>query len=249
MSTDQNPEHTSQSNTVLNVIIGIAVIGAVGFLAFFIMQGENSKPSSADGDAIPEVSEDDHVKGKAEADITVIEYGDFQCPACKQYQSLLARLVEENDNVRLAYRHFPLSMHDNAELAAQAAEAAAKQDAFWKYHDKLYEMQDEWSNQNGPKDTFISYAEDLELDTQEFEADMTSSEVKNTVSEDKRTAQQAGLQSTPSLVVDGEVLASDSLPKTYTELEQAVLGEKQPEEESASSAEQTSNEENEETPR
>ncbi len=218
----QNEHPQTEDNTVLNIIIGIAVLVAIGFLAFFVIQSQQGA-SNTDASAVPEVSAADHVKGAEDAEHTVIEYGDFQCPACKQYSPILGRLVEENDNVRLVYRHLPLSVHDKAEIAAQASEAAAKQDAFWAYHDKLFENQNEWSEEGDPKQTFISYAEELELDTGQFEQDMTSSEVQNTVSEDARTAQQAGLTSTPSLVVNGEIL--DQLPRTYAELEERVLGQ------------------------
>jgi len=209
------------NNTVLNVIIGLAVVFAAGFLIFFVMQGSSNAPSQ--GGEVPSVTEQDHKRGNTDdPEVTVVEYGDFQCPACKRYKPFLETLVEETDNVQFVYRHYPLTqVHEHAQIAAQASEAAAKQDAFWTYHDRLFENQDEWSEKSDPKETFVSYAEELDLDTEQFKNDMTSSEVKNTVSEESRTARQAGVQSTPTIAVDGQIL--QELPSSYEELEQKVM--------------------------
>ncbi|MFB6224950.1 MAG: DsbA family protein [Candidatus Paceibacteria bacterium] len=206
-------ESNQKNNTVLNVIIGITIVLAVGFLIFFVMQG-SSNPGTQSGE-VPPVSEQDHKRGNTDnPDVTVIEYGDFQCPACKRYKPLLDKLIKENDNVQFVYRHYPLTqVHQNAQIAAQASEAAANQGAFWKYHDKLFEAQDEWKNKDNPKETFIAYAEELGLDTDQFKKDMTSSEIKKRVSEESRNARQAGVQSTPTIVVDGQIL--NELPSSY----------------------------------
>ncbi|MFC1649464.1 DsbA family protein [Patescibacteria group bacterium] len=94
-----------------------------------------------------EVKENDHTKGSPEAKVILVEYSDFQCPACGAYAAVLSRLSEEiPEDLLIIYRHFPLSnIHTNARAAAIASEAAAQQGKFWEYHDLLFTNQPEWS--------------------------------------------------------------------------------------------------------
>jgi len=90
---------------------------------------------------------DDHYKGNPDAQVVLIEYSDFQCPACRAYIPIITSLIEQfPDDLVVVYRHFPLqSVHANARAAAEASEAAAKQGKFWEFHDILFDKQTEWS--------------------------------------------------------------------------------------------------------
>lgn len=125
---------------------------------------------------IPPVTEDDHVYGPEDAPITFIEYADFQCPACSQLHTMREFLESRyGDQIRFVYRHLPLTeIHDKAIITAEAAEAAAAQGKFWEMHDLLYEKIQEWNNLPEEEliDKLVDYAEELELDTDQFSQEM-----------------------------------------------------------------------------
>lgn len=190
---------------LLGTIIGsIALIFGVGFLF------SRTSPTTA-GPVDQALLETDlaHTKGATEsATVTIVEFSDFQCPACRAAEPLVAQLAQEfGDRVRFAYRHFPLeSIHPNARPAALAAEAAARQDRFWPFHDLLFDKQDEWSgvnNQNELRDLFVGYAESLELSTDQFRSDLDSPEVAAAVNADVALATQANVNATPTFFVNG----------------------------------------------
>src|SRR5439155_27126965 len=112
--------------------------------------------------------ERDHLRGPMKAPVTVVEYGDFECPYCGRAEPVVRELLGDFGDVRYVWRHLPLSdVHPNAQLAAEAAEAAASQDAFWEMHDLLFQHQDAL----GPTD-LMRYADQLGLDTERFSNDL-----------------------------------------------------------------------------
>ncbi len=163
----------------------------------------------------------DHTKGNPKATVILIEYSDFQCSACKSYYLLLKQLNQEfSDQIQFVYRHFPLRQtHLYAQLAAQASEAAGKQNKFWEMHDLLFENQKEWSEQKNAKKTFIKYAQSLKLDINKFKSDLSSKEVKNKVQVDYQSGIKAGVNSTPSLFLNNKKLSN---PGNYDNLKNII---------------------------
>ncbi|GIV83916.1 MAG: hypothetical protein KatS3mg052_0923 [Candidatus Roseilinea sp.] len=152
------------------------------------------------------VNADDHILGNPQAATTIIEYGDFQCPACAAFHPQMKTLMGTvSDTVRLVFRHFPLPQHDKAIPTARAAEAAALQGKFWEMHDLLYEKQGEWSNQPLAEitATLKAYAEALKLDVAQFERDLVSDAVAARVQRDVASGRAANVGGTPSLFLDG----------------------------------------------
>ncbi len=147
----------------------------------------------------------DNVKGSREAKVVLMEYSDFQCPACRTYYPVLRQLTTEfGDEVAFVYRHFPLTtIHPNAEFAARAAEAAGKQGKFWEMHDLLFEKQNEWASEADIATIFQKYAELLGLNVEQFNIDWRSKEIKNLVSAERVHALKSGLQGTPTFFVNG----------------------------------------------
>jgi protein-disulfide isomerase len=153
-----------------------------------------------------EVSSIDQTFGTGE--IIIIEYSDFQCPACKSVEPLVAQLkAEYGEDITFVYRHFPLkAIHKKATYAAQASEAAALQGKFWEMNSLLFERQSEWSTGN-EIELFVQYAEELELDVTQFKSDINSDRVRALVQHNYNSAIALNLGGTPSFFIDGKQLS------------------------------------------
>ena len=141
----------------------------------------------------------DHIRGSRDAPVTVVEYGDFECPFCGQAEPVLRELLREFGDVRYVWRHLPLNdVHPNTQLAAEAAEAAAEQGAFWEMHDLLLAHQDAlgWRS-------LIDYAERLGLDLERFTTDLREHVGAAKVAEDVDSADLSGVSGTPTFFVNG----------------------------------------------
>lgn len=164
--------------------------------------GERAKGASAD-DAL----------------VTIFEYSDLQCPACRAMSPILQQLVDEYpDEVRVVYRHFPLeNIHPLANLAAQAAEAAGDQDQFWAYHDALFASQDDWTGMK--EDEVIVYftdlADGLGLDLAPFTAALEDGRYSSLVAAQFQEAANLEFASTPSMIVNGFPVTGGNVPFEY----------------------------------
>lgn len=192
---------------------GIFVAGAIIFILILaIIDPAAEKDTSTGSEAAEEVNimvtEDDWTQGNPDAAITLVEYADFECPACAAYHSVVKEVVDKyQDDIQYVYRHFPLvSIHKNAEPAARAAEAAGAQDAFWGMQDKLFENQGEWAREGNPKELFLKYANELDLDAEEFAADYASDSIKEKVRASLREANTLKLSGTPTFILDNRIL-------------------------------------------
>ena len=127
-----------------------------------------------------------HVEGNTKSGITLVEYGDYQCPFCGQYFPIVKQVQAEfNDQIAFQFRNFPLvSVHQNAFAGARAAEAAALQGKFWEMHDLLYQNQSQWSEGGDPTSFFKQYALQLGLNVDQFNKDYASTKVNNAINAD-----------------------------------------------------------------
>jgi Na+/H+ antiporter NhaA len=145
-------------------------------------------------------SERDHVRGSVEAPVTVVEYGDFECPFCGMAEPVVRELLGDFADVRYVWRHLPLNdVHPSAQLAAEAAEAAADQGAFWEMHDLLLAHQDALK----PRDV-VGYAEQLGLDRERFAAALRAHDGAARIAEDVDGADLSGVSGTPTFFVNGK---------------------------------------------
>ncbi len=151
-------------------------------------------------DLVVPVDEDhDHIRGPAGASVTVVEYGDFQCPFCGQAEEAVRRDLMIDDDVRYVWRHLPLSdVHPQAQLAAEAAEAAAAQDGFWPMHDLLLSRQDKLM----PTD-LMRYAREQSLDETRFHEDIKRHKHSARVAQDIESADLSGVSGTPTFFING----------------------------------------------
>ena len=146
------------------------------------------------------VSHNEHIRGSGSARVTLLEYGDFECPSCAQaYHAVKIMLKHFGDDVRFVFRHFPVrAQHPHAELAAEAAEAAGAQHRFWPMHDLLFE------NQLHLKENSLrQYAEKLELDMMRYDQDMHGHTYLQRVQESIQSGTNSGIESMPAFFVNG----------------------------------------------
>lgn len=221
--------------------IAFAII-LIGALVMMWASSRNSGLRSPSTDSNPDdvvqitVTENDHVYGPTDASVTIVEFSDFQCPACASYSPILKALVQDfPDDLRLVYKHFPLqSIHIMANKSAQAAEAAGLQGKFWEMHDKLFENQSDW--QNGDEDLFFSYAEEIGLNIEQFRDDYTSAEIKDRISDSFNYALDLGLNYTPTFYVNGELISN---PNSYQEFVEHIQSKLPHEDSQATTTEPT----------
>ena len=149
--------------------------------------------------AVPVDAERDHIRGPEGAPVTLVEYGDFECPYCGQAEPVIRELLADFGDVRYVWRHLPLNdVHPHAQAAAEAAEAAAEQGAFWEMHDLLFDHQDALR----PAD-LVGYAGDLDLDTERFAEDLRKHSGAPRVAEDVDGADLSTVSGTPTFFVNG----------------------------------------------
>lgn len=203
------------------IITTLAVLALVGI--FVVLNPD--QPSQTSQNQPPEevlaIQPDDHVAGNAEAAVVLVEYGDFQCPACAAAHPLVSQLKAElGDQVAIVWRHFPLTaIHPNALSAARATEAAGRQGKFWEMHDILFERQDEWSNASGAKSLFEDYARELGLNPEQFTNDTNDPATSERVERDLDSAQQLAVRSTPTFFLNGQLIQN---PANYQQLKSQV---------------------------
>jgi Na+/H+ antiporter NhaA len=149
--------------------------------------------------AVPVDEELDHIRGPRDAPVTLVEYGDFECPYCGQAEPIVRDLLADYGDVRYVWRHLPLTdVHPHAQLAAEASEAAGAQGKFWEMHDLLLEHQDALR----PKD-LVRYAEELGLDAESFKDDLRAHKWGWRVARDVESAELSGVSGTPTFFVNG----------------------------------------------
>ena len=189
----------------------IVIVGGLIWLS----RGNQVNVEGVDLNAIQQPSETngntgDHLLGPANAKVVIIEYGDYQCPGCKQVAPVMKAVqAKYAEHVALVFRNFPLAtIHPNARAAAASAEAVARQNKakYWDMFTLLYQNQDTWSGQSGQArtDTFASYAVQLGLNRDTFIKDLTSSDIAKKIDYDTALGRKAGVTGTPTIFVNGE---------------------------------------------
>lgn len=165
-----------------------------------------------------------HVKGNPEAETVLVEYSDFQCPACGQFYPYVKEILETHgDSIRFEYRHFPLiNIHPYAVPAARAAEAAGQQGKFFEMHDMLFENQSTWANSSNPNAYFTQYAEELGLDVNLFERHLNSSVIAGAIEDSFDDARSRGFSSTPTFLLNGEVMQYTTFDEWREQIEAAI---------------------------
>ncbi len=208
--------------TVFIVVLGLIVVGLIAAM---------NKPAKDTLSSLKEpapITSEDHVYGPSDAPVTLIEYSDFQCPACEMYFYEIEQLLASSTvPIRFVYRQFPLAQHPNAVPAALASEAAGAQGKFWDMYKLIFANHTEWTELPDAVPTFVKYAETIGLDIPKFKADMapsTSSGQGNSTLIDKITNSSKegvsiGINATPTFFVNGKPINN---PPSYAEFETLI---------------------------
>jgi len=149
----------------------------------------------------------DHLYNENDSKIVLIEYGDYQCPACGTYNPTIEKIAEDYKNkIKFVFRNYLLSYHANSKAAAATAESAGLQGKYWEMHKKLYSTQSDWESldSNARTSYFLSLATSLGLDTDKFSNDIASSAVSDKIAYDVASAAKIRLTGTPSFYLNGK---------------------------------------------
>ena len=198
-----------KNKLIKKISIWIFVLAGVSALIFYFAGKTNDTTDTGNaGSSIPPVTERDWVKWDASSPVTLVEYSDFQCPACGEYSKLLNAVGQEyGDKVAFVYRHYPIAqIHFNANASARAAEAAGNQGKFWEMHDMLFQTQELWSpmSASDAAAVFAGYARNFEgVDVDRYLSDFDSNEVQDRVTEGYSGGLRAGVNSTPTFYLNG----------------------------------------------
>lgn len=204
-------------------IWAVAAIIIVGVI-FVLIQIVNAPSTPAQQTTIAPISSKDIGEGNPNSKVKLIEYADFQCPACGAYHPIVNQILSDyKGKIFYVYRMFPLTnAHPNAFVAAQAAYAAFKQGSFFQMEDYLYNRQSEWADLQNPTTAFADYAKLLKLDVNKFKTDMNSDAAKNFVQNSENEALSAGINQTPTFFINGVEIQN---PNSYSDFKKLIDNE------------------------
>jgi protein-disulfide isomerase len=201
--------------TVFVLVLALIVWG----LAVAMKKSANNPNGSVLKSPAP-ISANDHTLGASTSPVTLIEYSDFQCPACHSYYPVVTKLLSEmGTSTYFVYRHFPLGQHPNAIPAAIASEAASEQGKFWDMYNILFTEYDDWVNLPDPTSVFIGYATKAGLNVSKFTNDLSSTTLRDKVAAERDEGIDIGINSTPTFFVNGKVIKT---PSSYDEFKTII---------------------------
>ncbi len=199
----------NKESTILIGITIATILALVGGSFFF--SKKDSAPVVADSkvyDATVLMGEHSYSYGSDNPKVTIVEFGDYQCPACGASYPITKELVNEyHDQIKFVFREFPLEMHANAYDAARAAVAAGAQGKYWEMHDKLYETQDVWGEKTGAALTFEGYAKDLGLNVDQFKKAFSDKTFDPIVQAGLTDGTALGVNATPTFFINGKKMS------------------------------------------
>lgn len=203
----------------------LAILAAIilVFAGIVIFSGNKSNSSGKAG-----VTPTQHIEGQGKAGVTLVEYGDYECPFCGQYYPIVKQVqAEYNQQLFFQFRNFPLtSLHPNAFAGARAAEAAGLQNKFWEMHDLLYENQTQWSGASDPTPFFNQYAQQLGLNVTQFKTDYASGKVNDLINADMAAGNKLGISGTPTFFLDGKQISVGESAAAFEKLINAEIAKK-----------------------
>lgn len=194
------------------ILIGIAAIVIIGGILLAVFANPQPKEAGQSVDPQSLIRSNSHMTKQASAKVNIVEFGDYQCPACAAAHPIVKRIVDEykdNPDVNLVFRNFPLdSIHPNAHIGSEAAEAAGAQGKYWEMNELLYSRQTEWAEVQNPIDFFVRYAGEIGLDVDKFKSEVNQRLYQDVIKADYSDGTAAGVTSTPTIFINGEKMSS-----------------------------------------
>ncbi len=197
-------------------IIGIIATVVLIIGGVFLMTRGNATTTSASGQIgsdilVPSgsfitsgIKDGEYLPSSPSAKVTLVEFGDYECPACGIYNLFVKQLlIDFSGDINYVFRSFPLTQHANSLISSQAAEAAGLQGKYWQMHDKLYESVNDWYLSSDAESFFAEYAQSLGLDVEKFKADIDSSVVKDKIQGNTNDGNLIKLSETPTFYLNG----------------------------------------------
>ncbi len=180
--------------------VGIIIVLVAAFIGLYLFGSDKSTKTETP------TTTTTHIQGGADAKVTLVEFGDFQCPSCASNYPLIKEVqAKYGDKIKFQFRNFPLiSIHPNAMSAHRSAEAANNQGKFWEMHDLLYERQDSWKSSSNPAQIFEQFASELAIDIPRFKADVADAATKAIIDADIADGEALKITGTPTFVLNGK---------------------------------------------
>lgn len=192
----------------LKILLGIGLATLALIVGGVFLLSKTSTPTTNQLTSDQEkllIRPDSRQTASESAKVKVVEFADYQCPACAQADPILKQIMKEyTGKVNFVFRHFPLPQHKNALISAEAAEAAGDQGKFWEMTSKLYENQGQWSESDKALEIFVGYAQELGLDTNKFQQDVKDNKFSAKIQRDKSDGEAIGVNATPTFFINGE---------------------------------------------
>lgn len=214
------------SKNYLLVFLGIVITGLIiGGAIIYTNKGGLGTQSASSSDAAndgtkQDLSQGGHTVGNPDAPVTIVEFSDFECPYCANFNQTMGKVIKEYPNdIRWVYKHFPLSFHKEARPAAEASECAAEQGEFWGFHDGLFENRERLG-----ESLYTELAIELNLDSGQFEKCVSSRKYKDKVEEDYQEGVKAGVKGTPGNFINGLPLGGAVPYQNVKEMIDDLLG-------------------------
>ena len=212
---------SSTAIVIMIAVFSVLIAGGVIAAALAVVNNRDNAVASTevvknkDNDRLsewnnPSILATDHVRGKRDSDVVVVEYADPQCPGCASMMPKMNAIYEKyKDRVAFVYRHYPIAMHQNAVSAAVAIEAAGEQGYFWEMLDAVFDNRADWiyESGNGLADAYVEIFEDIAAskgDSKKFRNDLSSNKLKVKVEADKKHGQNDDISATPTIIVNGK---------------------------------------------
>jgi len=194
------------------------------FAVVLAIVGIASRPAKiSSGDLAVPINDSDWYLGGKDAKVVLVEYSDFQCPACEYYSPIINQLAKDfGDKIKIVYRHFPLPQHQYAKLTARYAEAAGKQGKFWQMAEIIFDGQSQWEKASADKaepDYFLKYAQTLGLNVDKLKTDLNSKEIADKIENDYIGGEKSNIPGTPTFFLNGKQISN---PQTYAEFKALI---------------------------
>lgn len=183
------------------IVVFLLIFGGIGYL---IVRNNNIATAPVSKDQL--ITATSHSTNDPNAKVNLVEFGDYQCPACGEAYPIVEQVLSDyknNPQFNFVFRNFPLPQHQFAPLAAEAAEAAGAQGHYWDMYNLLYSNQNTWVNSSDPLTIFVGYATQLKLDVNRFKTEVQAAKYADAINQDEQAGLALGIDSTPTFFLNG----------------------------------------------